>query len=121
MRLKDYQYLYNAAAHFAAAEKYPGPEGLIGELKKPGAAAFAPLCWALAETAKQGELMRRYMGEDPRETPTEEEFRLKLRPNQIRAATGIVMDAMIDGLGGKDEGEEVDEVLEELQKKTGTN
>ena len=40
MRLRDYKYVYNAAAHFAAAEKYPGPEGIYAELKKGGMAAF---------------------------------------------------------------------------------
>lgn len=121
MRLKDFTYLYNAAAHFAAAERFTGPEGLVGALRQPGAAALEPLCWALAEMSKQGELLRRYMGETPRETPTAEEWMLKLRPNQIRAATGIVMEAMIEGLGKADDGEEVDEVLQELEKKTGTD
>lgn len=120
MRLKDYTYLYNAAAHFAAAEKYNGPEGLFGALKEPGMPGLEALCWALAETSRQGELMRRYMGETPRETPTAEEWLLKLRPNQIKAATGLVLTAMVDGLG-KGEDEEVDEVLAELQKKTSTD
>ena len=118
MRLKDYTYLYNAAAHFAAAEKYPGPEGLFGALKQPGEAALEALCWTLAETSKQGELLRRYMGETPKETMTAEEWMLKLKPAQIRAATALVMQAISDGLGKGEESEEVDEILEKKKKKT---
>ena len=46
MDLTKYNYVYNAAAHFAAMEKYP--EGLWAELVKPGKAGFDALCWALA-------------------------------------------------------------------------
>lgn len=119
MRLRDYKYVYNAAAHFAAAEKYPGPEGIYAELKKGGREAFAATCWALAEMAKQGELVRRHMGETPRETPDAEMFALELRPRQVVAAQGIVVDAIRDGMSNKDDADEVDEVLAELQKKTG--
>ena len=118
MRLRDYKYVYNAAAHFAAAEKYPGPEGIYAELKKGGMAAFEATCWALAEMARQGELVRRHMGETPMDVPDAEKFALELRPRQIVAAQGIVMDAIRDGLSSKDDEDEVDEVLAELQKKT---
>ena len=62
--------------------------------------------------------MRRYMGETPKETMTAEEWMLKLKPAQIRAATALVMQAISDGLGKGEESEEVDEILAELQKKT---
>lgn len=117
MKLKNIPLLYNAAAHFAGMEKFP--DGLIEELRKEGAATFDALCWALAEMAKQAELMRRHMGETPKETPSEEDFRVSLRPNQIRPAMEKVLAAIVQGLSGdKDEEEEVDEVLLELQKKT---
>lgn len=117
MKLKKIRFLYNAAAHFAAEEKYP--EGLINELRKNGAEAFEALCWVLGETAKQAELMRRYMGETPEEVPTEAEFRLKLRPGQIHEASEIALNAIVKGLrGDDDEEEEVDEILLEMQKKT---
>lgn len=121
MRLRDYSYVYNAAAHFATVEKYPGAEGIYAELKKGGVEAFEATCWALAEMARQGELIRRHMGETPRETPDAETFALELRPRQIVAAQGIVMDAIRDGLSNKDDEDEVDEVLAELQKKTGAD
>lgn len=118
MKLKNIRFLYNAAAHFAAEEKYP--EGVINELRKKGAESFNALCWVLGETAKQAELMRRYMGETPEEVPTEEEFRLKLRPSQIHEASEIVLNTIVKGLRGdeEDEEEEIDEVLLEMQKKT---
>lgn len=116
MKLKDLKLVYNAAAHFHAAEKYP--DGLIEALKQPGIGALEALCWALAEMALQGELMRRYMGETPRETPTAEQFMVGLRPNQLARATEMVFQELVNGLGSRNEDDEIDLVLQEIQKKT---
>lgn len=117
MDLKQYHYVYNAAAHFAAAEKYP--DGLMLELQKPGSASFDALCWTLAETATQGELIRRAEGYDRGKIPEEEDFRLRLRPNQIREASEIALRAIVQGLRGDEgpEDTEIDEVLDEIEKK----
>ena len=119
MDLNQYSYVCNAAAHFAAQDKYP--EGLWTELVKPGKAGFDALCWALAETSIQGELIRRDMGYDKRETLDESKFRLYLKPRQINEARTIIMNAMIKGLNSGDEADEVDEVMAEIQKKTATD
>lgn len=119
MKLKDIKLVYNAAAHFNAAEKYP--EGLIEELKKPGKASFDALCWTLAEMAKQGELVRRYMGEDAKEIPSEETFKLGLKPTQLIKATEMVFTELAKGMGaGDDDDEEIDLVLCEIQKQKKT-
>lgn len=119
MKLKDLELVYNAAAHFHAAEKYP--EGLVAELKKPGSESFDALCWALGEMTLQGELVRRYMGETPREIPTAENFKLALRPNQLAKATAMVFEELARGLGmGNDEDEEIDLVLMEINKQKKT-
>lgn len=119
MDLNQYSYVYNAAAHFAAMDKYP--DGLWAELVKPGKAGHEALCWALAETSMQGELIRRDMGHDKRETLDEAKLRLYLKPKQINEARTIVLTAMTKGLNSTDEAEEVDEVMAEIQKKTATD
>lgn len=119
MDLNQYGYVYNAAAHFAAQEKYP--DGLWAELIKPGAAGFDALCWALAETSMQAELVRRDMGHDRRDALSEDKLRIHLKPRQINEARSIVLTAMTKGLSADDEADEVDEVMAEIQKKTGTD
>lgn len=118
MKLKDLTLVYNAAAHFHAAEKYP--DGLVEELKKPGIESFEALCWALGEMALQGELMRRHMGETPKEMPTAENFMLALRPNQLAKATTMVFEELARAMGAGDEDEEIDLVLLEINKQKKT-
>ena len=55
MKLDRYHYLFNAAAYFAAAEKYP-ENGIVAAIAGQGPESFDALCWALAELAQQGEL-----------------------------------------------------------------
>jgi hypothetical protein len=114
-----YDFVYNAAAHFAAMDRFP--DGLWLELVKPGKAGHEALCWALAETSLQGELIRRDMGRDKRETLDENKLRLYLKPRQINEARTIVLNAMTKGLSNDDDNEEIDEVLLENQKKTETD
>lgn len=116
MKLKDLKFVYNAAAHFHAAEKYP--DGLIEELKKPGIESFEALCWTAAEMALQGELVRRHMGETPHTAPTAEDFMVSIKPNQISKISEIVFTELASGLGNHDDDEEIDLVLCEIQKKT---
>lgn len=118
MKIESIKLLYNAAAHFAACEKYP--DGLIKELQKPGVESFDAMFWALTETAKQAELYRRFLGEKPRKVLSEAEWRTILKPGQMAKATEAIFQAVIAGLGdGADDDEEIDEVLLELEKKTG--
>ena len=119
MKLKDLKLVYNAAAHFNAAEKYP--DGLVKELQKPGEESFEALFWTLAEMVKQGELVRRYMGETPRQIPTAEQFKMILRPNQIAKVTAMVFEELARGLGTNNDDEEIDLVLLEYEKKTNTD
>ena len=117
MDLSKYSYAYNAAAHFAGVEKYP--DGLMLELQKPGTDGFNALCWALAEMSMQAELIRRDMGYDRREPLDENKLRALMTFKNIPKAREIVMNAIIKGLGkGTEDGEEFDEVLAELEKKT---
>ena len=117
MKIDSVPLLYNAAAHFAACEKYP--DGLVTELKKENAESFEAMLWAFTEMAKQAELYRRFMGETPRRILTEDEWKSIMRPNQLGRATVRVFEALTKGLStaADDEDQEIDEVLIELEKK----
>lgn len=118
MNLADYTFRYSAAAHLAASEKYP--DGLVSELAKNTTAGFEALCWAMVELSTQGELMRRHMGHESRELLTVDKIQMELMPYQLPEAKKVIMEAVIKGIQApKDDGAEVDVVLQELQKKTG--
>ena len=124
MKLDRYHYLFNAAAYFAAAEKFP-ENGIVAAIAGQGPEAFDALCWALAELAQQGELARRDMGYDSGEMLTVERVRRQLMPAQLPEAREIVLRTIAKGLknGEGNDSDEVDEVLAELaeQKKNGRN
>ena len=124
MKLDRYHYLFNAAAYFAAAEKYP-ENGIVAAIAGQGPESFDALCWALAELAQQGELARRDMGYDSGEMLTVERVRRQLMPAQLPEAREIVLRTIAKGLknGEGNDSDEVDEVLAELaeQKKNGRN
>ena len=114
MNLKNYKFVYNAAAYFAAAEKYP--DGIMQALTLPGKQGFEALCWALEELSTQGELVRRHMGED-RASPIKAETAARmLMPHEIADAKNIVFAAIVKGVQGPTD-DEVDEVLAENLKK----
>lgn len=119
MKLKNVQLLYNAAAHFNAAEKYP--EGLVNELQKTGAESYEALFWAFSEMMKQAEMIRRFMGETPNTYYSPEELKLIMRPNQIPIASEMVFRELANALNTPGENEEIDLVLQEFQKKTTTD
>lgn len=116
MEFAKEDYVYNAAAHFAGVDKYP--DGLVNALMDKGRVCFDATCWVLAEMAMQAELIRRDMGYDKRDVPTEAHIRARLMPTDFLAARTLIMDRISKGLHGEDEAEkEVDEVLQELEKK----
>jgi len=118
MDLRQYGYLYNAAAHFAAQDKYS--DGLIAALAQKGRDGFTALCWALEELSTQAELERRYMGHDPRPVIKAKEAEVCMSVSDILVAREIVLNAISRGLKSSDEPTEVDEILMETQKKTET-
>lgn len=109
--------LYNAAAHFAAMEQYP--DGLINELTKSGTESFKALCWAIGELSAQAAASRKFLGLETPDPITKEKAAAILRPTDLIPAKTAVFEAVARGLGSRNDEEEVDEVLLELQKKTG--
>ena len=117
LEFDKYTYLYNADAYFKAQEKFP--DGFFHLLLKQDKEAFDALVWFLAELSLQGELVRRYMGEDKKDYLTEEKVRHLMRVKDMPEALRVVVTAIMKGLEIEaDEDEEIDEVLMELQKKT---
>ena len=115
----DYTFLYNADAHFKAMERYP--EGFFQTIIGGDLAGFNAVCWGLAETSMQGEMYRRFQGQDKKDYLTEAKVRNMLTLPEMPEAVKVLMDAINKGMRVQDDGEEIDEVLMELQKKTETN
>ena len=118
-RGKDYDLIYNAAAHFAAQKKY-GDESLSQAIGPNDDGGFNALCWALEELSTQGELIRRHMGYNESEPIKASEARLYLTPPDVLIAKQAVLTAISAGVSRQevDKNEEVDLGLIELQKKT---
>jgi len=119
MDLSKYSLMYNAAAHFASLEKYPEGD-LASRVAENTIQGFEALCYALELLSVHGELARRHMGHDRGETLKAAELAAALMPRDIAEAKVAVLEAVYKGMRvDEDETEEVDEVLAELQKKTG--
>ena len=120
MKLDALHLVYNAAAYFKAKDKFPG--GVTEAMAQEGFAGFEATCWMLALLAEQGELRRRDMGYDRQEIRTADYFLRGLGVRHPMEARVAIVEAMNKGLDtGGSEDEEVDEVLLELQKKTGSS
>lgn len=115
----DYTFLYNADAHFKAMERYPN--GFFATILRNDLEGFNAVCWGLAETSLQGELYRRFQGEDKKDYLTEAKIRNSLTIPDMSEAVGVLINAINKGMKTDDDDEEIDEVLMELQKKTGTD
>ncbi len=114
---KDDQYLAEVARLQEAADS----SEFVALLSAPTMVSYETLCWAVAELTTQGELWQRYMGHDPHELLTLDRVKVELQPYQIMEAKALVMNAIIRGIKPpQDEKTEIDEVLEALQKKTGS-
>lgn len=118
MNFKDLKLIYNAAAHFAAQDKFPDG-GLIKALIQPGTQGLDALCWALEEMSTQWELIRKEMGYEPKAPIKAETYKRLLRPADLPGAKAAVLEAIKKGTSPtENDDEEVDEVLAEIQKKT---
>lgn len=113
-----YDLVYNAAAHFAAQERYP--QGLLTAINETSTASFHALCWAVEELAKQGELVHRAMGHEAAQMITQEEIATFISFSDVIQIKTEVLQAISNGLQQRTAkpNEEIDLGLIELQKKT---
>lgn len=103
--------------YFDIQELLPDIGELFDQLSKNTREAFRLTCACAAILARGGELQRRALGMDAEPIPTEGEIRAIIKPVEIVALRGAVLQAVLAGLRREVEGEEVkrDLVLEELE------
>ncbi len=111
---------YTADAYFDICDSI-GEDAMI-VLGKTDRAAYDAAVRCLVILAREGELVRRYMGYDAQEMLTEDEVRRVILPNDVPDLKRAVCDAIFAGLRIEKETKEeepVDVGLAEYEKKTG--
>lgn len=93
---QKYQLLFNGAAMFAMHD-ICGETSLTDAIRAEGAEAFEVIARIGAELAKQGELLRRFMGEDKRPILTAEEILATTTPIGAMHLRMAIMAAVIEG------------------------
>ena len=114
----EYELLFNGSAMFKMRELY-GDDNIAELLEGQTAITFQRTCKLAVILAEQGELLRRWLGYDQKEMLTEELLRLSLSPIGFLHLKNAVFDAVYEGYSRevKDENEEIDLGLAELNKK----
>lgn len=121
-----YALSFTAEALFTVYDTFGYTSDILGATKilEPTQEGWRNLCWLAALMASQGELQRRYRGEDPRPMVTVEQLRTGFMAADSLRLRQAVRDALAQGfhrdVPGPDEDQEVDLVLlerEEAEKK----
>ena len=123
---RTYPLSFTAAALFQIYDKYGMDDDILAptHFMDNTHDGLTATCWLGALLASQGELQRRYMGEDPQPMLSAEELRRFITPAEITALRTAIHKAAIQGLrrdNQPDDEAEVDAVLAEkaaAQKKT---
>lgn len=117
---KEYHLLLNGEALFDCYEHFGYEKDLLDLIGADGKDGFAAAAWMLATFSMQGELYRRWQGEDRGSYLSESQARVLLKPADIPTLRAVLIDTIMDGFNRKhpDDGP-VDPWLNELtQKKT---
>lgn len=112
---------FTGEAMFRIRDEYGGVSAALEAIKPDTREGLAAACKAAALLAEQGELARRHMGYDRGPIVDAEAIEATIQPGEIAALKTAIPAAFTLGFGRevKDENEEVDVVLLELnQKKT---
>lgn len=119
---QTYHLLCNAAALFDAYDHFGTQGEILDHITGTTRESFNATCWLLVKLAQQGELLRRYQGEDPSPMLTYEQAVKCLSPVDLVQARGCIREAFSAGFDREEapEDEEIDLGLLELQKKTGS-
>lgn len=119
---QEYELLYNGAAMFAMHD-ICGETSLTDAISAEGAGAFEMIARIGAELAKQGELFRRFMGEDERPILTAEEILATTTPLGAIRLRSAIMTAITEGYkrSTAQENKEIDLGLIELNSKKKTS
>lgn len=111
--------LLNGQALFDIYDKF-GLEGFITDpLNGTDKKSFEAACWMLSKLAEQGELFRRWQGQERGPILSEQYFRIHLAPREVPAAKEAILQTISLGFAREAaEDDDVDLGLLELQKKT---
>lgn len=111
---------FTGEAMFTIKDEFGGVSELLSAMSKDTREGYATTCKAAAILAEQGELARRHMGHTPAAILDADAISGLTSPAEYMAVKAAIPVAIALGFGReiKDEDEEVDLVLVELQKKT---
>lgn len=112
--------LLNANALFACYDRFGSKDDLLEKIVGTNGESWENTVWVLVKLAQQGELWRRYCGEDPIPMLTEAEAQRIMMPLDAVRARAAIRKAYALGFEREEIGEEekVDLFLSEWQKKT---
>lgn len=113
----------NGAALFAIREQYGSEESVLDLIGGNDSEGFRRMCRILHILCEQGELVERYLGQEPREIPTERYLATTMMPSDLPTVRETMARAVADGFRREapdDKPKRRDLGLEELQKKTGS-
>ena len=128
MRTVDFEYrgqvlhlCLNGAALFAIRDDYGSEESVMDLIAKcSGIEDFRRTCRILHILCEQGELVQRYLGQEPQEIPTERYLATTMMPSDLPTVREAMIQAVADGFRREAPDERPkrrDLGLEELQKK----
>lgn len=115
---EEYSLLFNGFAMFAEKEIFGQESNIAVDCQKPGVEGFKVLCKAVSLLSEQGELARRYEGQESRKTLTEEQIAVTASPLDIIRLRTALVKAVLKGYEREIEEGEKDLGLAELEKKT---
>lgn len=111
---------FTGEAMFAIKDEFGGASELLSAMNADSREGYVATCKAAAILTEQGELARRHMGYTPADIVDADEIAATSSPSEYMTVKAAIPVAIALGYGReiKDEDEEVDLVLVELQKKT---
>lgn len=117
--------LLNGAALCDIYDKFPEAKSVLDPIQGDGKVSFDAIVWMLTRLAVQGELYRRWEGQDKGPLPSETTFRLTLLPADVLRARVAIAKAVALGFGRQVDDEAANKdgpvdvgLLELTQKKT---
>lgn len=120
-RDREYHLAFNGAAMFAIGDEF-GTTNVFELLQDGTIKEFENICKLSAILSEQGELIRRYNGQDNGPILKAEELAVMASPNDVMTLKRGVINAVIAGYGREvEEDEEQDGYLAEIEKKTESN
>ena len=116
-----YHLYWNANTLFAFYDRFGDKDSVMDHIAGNSSESWENTVWLLVKLAQQGELWRRYNGEDQQPMLTAEDLQRTMGPLDVIRARSAIIEAYYKGFEREkpSEEQEVDLFLAEYQKKTG--